>query len=75
MTIHLINAKCFFKVGINCGFDHHVCLEVMKRMKLALEKENLKVFLIAQSNGFFTTGINKGGYFECPEFPFGIVDT
>ncbi|XP_066972849.1 betaine--homocysteine S-methyltransferase 1-like [Macrobrachium rosenbergii] len=59
-------------VGVNCMFDPYMIIDTMKAMKLALDKAGLKPFLMAQPNGFFTTGTGKEGYLACPEYPFAM---
>jgi len=59
-------------VGINCHFDPQTTLRAIKLMKEALEKEGLKVFLMAQPLAFHTPDANKQGFIDLPEFPFGL---
>lgn len=59
-------------VGINCLFGPNMIIDTMKLMKKALDEAGLKPHLITQPNGFFTTGCNKQGYAQCPEYPFAM---
>ncbi|KAK7082889.1 hypothetical protein SK128_018859 [Halocaridina rubra] len=59
-------------VGVNCLFDPYMTIDTIKAMKRALDFEGLKPFLMAQPNGFFTTGTGKRGYASCPEYPFAM---
>lgn len=59
-------------VGINCHFDPFVTLEGLRKMKAALDKEGLKVHMIAQPLAFHTPDAGKQGFIDLPEFPFGL---
>lgn len=58
-------------VGINCGFDPDICLESLRLMKEALDKEGLKVHLMIQPVGYHTPDINVLGFQGLQETPFG----
>ena len=58
-------------IGVNCLFDPFICLETMKLMKSALDKEGLSPFLMAQPLGFRTPDVGRFGWITLPEFPFG----
>lgn len=59
-------------VGINCHFDPQTVLKAIKLMKEGLEKEGLKVYLMAQPLAFHTPDANKQGFLDLPEFPFAL---
>jgi len=57
-------------IGINCLFDPFICLETIRIMKEALEREGLAPFLMAQPLGFRTPDVGRYGWITLPEFPF-----
>ena len=57
-------------IGINCLFDPFICLETIKMMKEALDREGLTPFLMAQPLGFRTPDAGRYGWITLPEFPF-----
>ncbi|PYZ99329.1 betaine--homocysteine S-methyltransferase 1 [Penaeus vannamei] len=59
-------------VGINCHFDPFVTVQGLRLMKAALDREGLKVHLIAQPLAFHTPDAGKQGFIDLPEFPFGL---
>jgi len=59
-------------IGLNCLFDPFVCLETMKLMKEALDREGLKPFLMTQPLGFRTPDVGRYGWITLPEFPFAM---
>jgi len=59
-------------VGINCHFDPMTCVEGVRLMKEAIEKEGLKVHYMVQPLGFLTPDCGKQGFIDLPEFPFGL---
>lgn len=80
---NLILSGCLFAgadiIGVNCFYDPDVCLETMKIMKEALEKEGLKRHLIVQPVGYKTpecldhsNPAGRTGMTGLAEFPFGM---
>jgi len=59
-------------VGVNCLFDPYMVLDTIRAMKEALDAEGLKPFLMTQPNGFFSTGMGKGGYLMSNEYPLAL---
>ena len=59
-------------VGINCHFDPDMVLAGLRKMKVALDAEGLKPFLMSQPLGFHTPDAKKQGFIDLPEFPFGM---
>lgn len=63
-------------VGLNCHFDPFVLLEGMEQIKVALERNGLKinedVFLMVQPLAYFTPDATIQGFIDLPEFPFGL---
>lgn len=66
-------------IGVNCFYDPDVCLETMKIMKEALEKEGLKRHLIVQPVGYKTpecldhsNPAGRTGMTGLAEFPFAL---
>lgn len=67
-------------IGVNCYYDPDVCLETMKIMKQALEKEGLKRHLIVQPMGYKTpecldhsNPARRMGITGLAEFPYGVI--
>ena len=67
-------------IGVNCYYDPDVCLETMKIMKQALEKEGLKRHLIVQPMGYktpecldHTNPARRMGITGLAEFPYGVI--
>ena len=60
-------------IGINCLFDPFICLETIRMMKKALDREGLTPFLMAQPLGFRTPDAGRYGWVTLPEFPFCIL--
>ena len=62
-----------FISGINCLYDIHTQLKVIKRMKAALDKEGLKPYLMIQALGWLCPEVedNLVGYLALPESPLG----
>lgn len=59
-------------VGINCHFDPQTVLSAIRLMKESLEKEGLKVYLMAQPLAFHTPDASKQGFIDLPEFPLAL---
>jgi len=59
-------------VGVNCHFGPTECMEAVRLMKEAIEKEGLKVHYMVQPLGFVTPDCGKQGFIDLPEFPFGL---
>jgi len=59
-------------VGVNCLFDPFVTLDVMKKMKDALDIFGLKPYLMAQPNGYRCPDAGSFGWCEVDEFPFAV---
>lgn len=59
-------------MGINCHFDPFVTVQGLRLMKAALDREGIKVHLIAQPLAFHTPDAGKQGFIDLPEFPFGM---
>jgi len=59
-------------VGVNCLFGPFVCLDVMKKMKDALEASKLKPYLMAQPLGYRIPDGGSYGWMEIPEFPYSV---
>lgn len=59
-------------VGVNCLFDPFVILDVMKKMKEALDLFDLKPYLMAQPNGYRCPDGGSFGWVEIDEFPFAV---
>ncbi|CAH3139041.1 unnamed protein product [Pocillopora meandrina] len=66
-------------IGVNCYYDPDVCLETMKIMKQALEKEGLKRHLIVQPMGYktpecldHTNPARRMGITGLAEFPYAM---
>ncbi|PAA86091.1 hypothetical protein BOX15_Mlig031806g1 [Macrostomum lignano] len=59
-------------VGVNCHYDPFVSLEAIKLMKEALERENLKAYLMCQPLAYMTPDAGKQGFIDLPEFPFAL---
>ncbi|XP_071539803.1 betaine--homocysteine S-methyltransferase 1-like [Panulirus ornatus] len=59
-------------VGLNCMFDPDMTMKTMRTMKVALEAEGLRPFLMTQPNGFHCPASGTGGYLACPEFPYAM---
>ena len=60
-------------VGINCHFDPMTCVEAVRLMKEAIEKEGMKVHYMCQPLGYHTPDCGKQGFIDLPEFPFGML--
>jgi len=59
-------------VGINCHFDPLGVLETIKLMKAALDKANLKPYLMTQPLAYHTPDAGKQGFIDLVEFPFAL---
>jgi len=59
-------------VGVNCLFDPFITLEVMRKMKEALDAFELSPYLMAQPNGYRVPDGGSFGWCEIPEFPFAM---
>jgi betaine-homocysteine S-methyltransferase len=61
-------------VGINCLYDIHTQLKVIKRMKAALDKEGLKPYLMIQALGWLCPEVEDtlAGYLALPETPLDL---
>ena len=54
-------------VGVNCNFGPKIALETMKLMKAALDKAELKTYMMMQPVCFFTPEIKSGnGLLDLP---------
>ena len=62
-----------FQLGVSCLFDPWINLEVMSKMKTALEAQGLKPHLMTQPLGFRTPDAGPYGWVDIPEFPYGIL--
>ena len=60
-------------VGVNCLFDPFCCLETLRLMKDALDKEGIQVHLMAQPLGFKAPDAAQYGWITLPEFPYGFT--
>ena len=60
-------------IGLNCNFDYTVSLKTMEMMKEALDRWDLRPYLMMQPLGFLCpeTENLQEGYVELPECPFG----
>lgn len=61
-------------IGLNCLYDIHTQLKVIKRMKAALDKEGLKPYLMIQALGWLCPEVedNLTGYLALPEAPLDL---
>ena len=61
-------------VGVNCHFDPFMSLEAIKVMKEGLQRANLldQVYLMCQPIAYCTPDVNRQGFIDLPEFPFGL---
>jgi len=61
-------------IGINCLYDIHTQLKVLKRMKAALDKEGLKPYIMVQTLGWLAPEVEDqlDGYMTLPESPFDL---
>ena len=59
-------------VGVNCLFDQHVCLDLIRTMKAALAARNLSPYLMAQPLGYRVPDGGRCGWLDIPEFPYGV---
>ncbi|XP_039250161.2 betaine--homocysteine S-methyltransferase 1-like [Styela clava] len=61
-------------IGNNCAYDVNTSLKVIKRVKEALEKEDLHPYLVCQPLGMHCPETEKSpmGYISLPEFPFAL---
>ena len=58
-------------IGINCHFDPDVSLAAVAEIKKGLEAAGIKKHLMVQPLGYKTPDVNKQGFIDLPEFPFG----
>ncbi len=59
-------------VGVNCLFDPYGTVEAMKLVKVALDKEGLKPFLMCQTLGYMTPdAITPYGWVDLADFAYG----
>jgi len=59
-------------VGVNCLFDPFICIEVLKKMKVALDAFELTPYLMAQPLGYRVPDGGSFGWVDVPEFPFSV---
>lgn len=59
-------------IGINCISGPSECLEAIKLMKKGLEEAGIKRHLMIQPLAYHIPDGLPCGYFEVPEFPFGM---
>ena len=57
---------------MNCLFDPTISLKAMGLMKEALQKANLKPYLMCQPIAYHTPDVDHRGLSEMPEYPFGV---
>jgi len=67
--------ELFCVAGVNCYYDINTTLKTMQRIKAALDKENLKPYLMCQPIGWLCPEVenHQRGYFALPESPFGLL--
>ncbi|XP_057303573.1 betaine--homocysteine S-methyltransferase 1-like [Hydractinia symbiolongicarpus] len=54
-------------IGLNCRFEPDICLNTLKRMKAAVEKEGIKVHWMCQPAGYRTADGGRDGFASIPE--------
>jgi len=61
--------------GVNCYFDINTTLKTMQRIKAALDKENLKPYLMCQPIGWLCPEVENylRGVHALPESPLGLL--
>jgi len=59
-------------IGTNCHFGPMESLSAMKLIKNALDKANLKPFLMSQPIGYHVPDAGLQGFIDLPEFPFAL---
>lgn len=59
-------------IGINCRFEPEKCIEAVKLMKEAVEKEGIKKHYMVQPIAYRTADVTRMGFTDLPECPLGM---